>query len=201
MYLNTKDRRISIWVGVIIGVAISSLLFKYAITKKNQRASFRIGSYDSNITAINATRFPKVPSAIKKSIPHGIILYYEKNKSVSGNFINNPNACWVIECAGSLRSERLFILAETSSGKPESTLFFRASELYISVNSGISQQQLEKLLPESEFRILGKNKMTKEFIVQIKEFSPDKIKNYLNQLSSQYPQINKVRLCRWLPPT
>jgi arsenate reductase-like glutaredoxin family protein len=69
------------------------------------------------------------------------------------------------------------------------------------VNSGISQQQLEKLLPESEFRILGKNKMTKEFIVQIKEFSPDKIKNYLNQLSSQYPQINKVRLCRWLPPT
>ena len=200
MSLNKKDRRISIWIGVVIGVTISSLLFKYAITEKNQRASHRKGSYDSNFTAVNNVRFPKIPSSIKECIPHGLILFHESNRSISGNFMEHPNSCWIIECAGVLRSERLFVLAETSSGKPERTLFFRASELYITASPEITQEMLEKNLPESEFRILGKNQMTQEFIVQIKEFSPDKIKFYLNQLNSEYPQINKVRLCPWLPP-
>ena len=38
MGLNKKDRRISIWIGIIIGVTLSSMLFRYAIKDKNERS-------------------------------------------------------------------------------------------------------------------------------------------------------------------
>ena len=57
MGLNKKDRRISIWIGIIIGVTLSSMLFRYAIKDKNERSLLRPGSYESNITAVEGLPF------------------------------------------------------------------------------------------------------------------------------------------------
>ncbi|NBQ03243.1 MAG: hypothetical protein EBU27_08535, partial [Opitutae bacterium] len=96
MGLNKKDRRISIWIGVIIGVTISSLLFRYAINDKNERASKRPGSYESNMTAVGYHTFPGIPNSIRDAIPHGLVLHYESNFSVLEE-TSSRNVCWVIE--------------------------------------------------------------------------------------------------------
>ena len=199
MSLNKKDRRISIWVGVVIGVAISSMLFKYAIKEKNNRAYQRSGSYDSNVTAIDGLPFPSVPDSILKVIPHGLVLYYESNFSISGNFEQANTDCWIIESSGALRSERLFVLIEINSGEKEKGLFYRASELYVSPEIGTTRELIEENLPESDFRVLGENKKTDEYIVQIKEFFPKKLSDYLHQMPKNYPGIKKVRLSPWFP--
>lgn len=199
MSLNKKDRRISIWVGVVIGVAISSMLFKYAIKDKNTRALQRSGSYDSNVTAVDGLPFPSVPDSILNVIPHGLVLYHESNFSISGNFDQANTDCWIIESSGALRSERLFVLIEINVGEKERVLFYRASELYVSPEAGSTRQMIEQKLPGSDFRVIGENKKTDEYIVQIKEFSPDKLSDYLNQIPKKYPCIKKIRLSPWYP--
>ena len=186
MGLNKKDRRISIWIGVIIGVTLSSMLFRYAIKDKNERSQLRLGSYDSNITAIEKSPFPPVPPKIRKAIPNGLVLYYESNQSVSEED-NNETDCWIIESSGALRSERLFLLAEIkNNGEPN---FFRASEIYASGNGVINESILSKQLPEDNFRILGQNQRTLEFILQVKEFSPSKLRDYLRNLPKLFTCI------------
>ena len=198
MGLNKKDRRISIWIGIIIGVTLSSMLFRYAINDKNERSSMRLGSYDSNVTAVGNIPFPEIPKLIKDSIPRGLVLYFENNFSVSRPNETNGTDCWVIESGGVLRSERLFILAENNgSAKVD---FYRASELYITATENSDLKDLEKELPEDNFRILGQNKKTLEYILQIKEFYPGKLREYLQQIPIQFRSIKEVRLYPWLPP-
>ena len=198
MGLNKKDRRISIWIGIIIGVTLSSMLFRYAINDKNERSSMRLGSYDSNVTAVGNIPFPEIPKLIKDSIPRGLVLYFENNFSVSRPNETNGTDCWVIESGGVLRSERLFILAENNgSAKVD---FYRASELYITATENSDLKDLEKELPEDNFRILGQNKKTLEYILQIKEFYPGKLREYLQQIPIQFKSIKEVRLYPWLPP-
>ena len=198
MGLNKKDRRISIWIGIIIGVTLSSMLFRYAINDKNERSSMRLGSYDSNVTAVGNIQFPEIPKLIKDSIPRGLVLYFENNFSVSRPNETNGTDCWVIESGGVLRSERLFILAENNgSAKVD---FYRASELYITATENSDLKDLEKELPEDNFRILGQNKKTLEYILQIKEFYPGKLREYLQQIPIQFRSIKEVRLYPWLPP-
>ena len=198
MGLNKKDRRISIWIGIIIGVTLSSMLFRYAINDKNERSSMRLGSYDSNVTAVGNIQFPEIPKLIKDSIPRGLVLYFENNFSVSRPNETNGTDCWVIESGGVLRSERLFILAENNgSAKVD---FYRASELYITATENSNLKDLEKELPEDNFRILGQNKKTLEYILQIKEFYPGKLREYLQQIPIQFRSIKEVRLYPWLPP-
>lgn len=198
MGLNKKDRRISIWIGIIIGVTLSSMLFRYAINDKNERSSMRLGSYDSNVTAIGNLPFPEIPKLIKDSIPRGLVLYFENNFSVSRPNETNGTDCWVIESGGVLRSERLFILAENNgSAKVD---FYRACELYITATENSDLKDLEKELPEDNFRILGQNKKTLEYILQIKEFYPGKLREYLQQIPIQFKSIKEVRLYPWLPP-
>ena len=198
MGLNKKDRRISIWIGIIIGVTLSSMLFRYAINDKNERSSMRLGSYDSNVTAIGNLPFPEIPKLIKDSIPRGLVLHFENNFSVSSPNETNGTDCWVIESGGVLRSERLFILAENNgSAKVD---FYRASELYITATENSDLKDLEKELPEDNFRILGQNKKTLEYILQIKEFYPGKLREYLQQIPIQFRSIKEVRLYPWLPP-
>jgi hypothetical protein len=198
MGLNKKDRRISIWIGIIIGVTLSSMLFRYAINDKNERSSMRLGSYDSNVTAVGNIPFPEIPKLIKDSIPRGLVLYFENNFSVSRPNETNGTDCWVIESGGVLRSERLFILAENNgSAKVD---FYRASELYVTATENRDLKDLEKELPEDNFRILGQNKKTLEYILQIKEFYPGKLKEYLQQIPIQFRSIKEVRLYPWLPP-
>jgi hypothetical protein len=198
MGLNKKDRRISIWIGIIIGVTLSSMLFRYAINDKNERSSMRLGSYDSNVTAVGNFPFPKIPKLIKDSIPRGLVLHFENNFSVSRPNETNGTDCWVIESGGVLRSERLFILAENNgSAKVD---FYRASELYVTATENSDLKDLEKELPEDNFRILGQNKKTLEYILQIKEFYPGKLREYLQQIPIQFKSIKEVRLYPWLPP-
>jgi hypothetical protein len=198
MGLNKKDRRISIWIGIIIGVTLSSMLFRYAINDKNERSSMRLGSYDSNVTAVGNLPFPEIPKLIKDSIPRGLVLHFENNFSVSRPNETNGTDCWVIESGGVLRSERLFILAENNgSAKVD---FYRASELYITATENSDLKDLEKELPEDNFRILGQNKKTLEYILQIKEFYPGKLREYLQQIPIQFESIKEVRLYPWLPP-
>jgi hypothetical protein len=198
MGLNKKDRRISIWIGIIIGVTLSSMLFRYAINDKNERSSMRLGSYDSNVTAVGNLPFSEIPKLIKDSIPRGLVLYFENNFSVSRPNETNGTDCWVIESGGVLRSERLFILAENNgSAKVD---FYRASELYVTATENSDLKDLEKELPEDNFRILGQNKKTLEYILQIKEFYPGKLREYLQQIPIQFESIKEVRLYPWLPP-
>ena len=198
MGLNKKDRRISIWIGIIIGVTLSSMLFRYAINDKNERSSMRLGSYDSNVTAVGNIPFPEIPKLIKDSIPRGLVLYFENNFSVSRPNETIGTDCWVIESGGVLRSERLFILAENNgSAKVD---FYRASELYVTATENSDLKDLEKELPEANFRILGQNKKTLEYILQIKEFYPGKLREYLQQIPIQFKSIKEVRLYPWLPP-
>jgi hypothetical protein len=198
MGLNKKDRRISIWIGIIIGVTLSSMLFRYAINDKNERSSMRLGSYDSNVTAVGNIQFPEIPKLIKDSIPRGLVLYFENNFSVSRPNETNGTDCWVIESGGVLRSERLFILAENNGSTKVD--FYRASELYVTATENSDLKDLEKELPEDNFRILGQNKKTLEYILQIKEFYPGKLREYLQQIPIQFKSIKEVRLYPWLPP-
>ena len=198
MGLNKKDRRISIWIGIIIGVTLSSMLFRYAINDKNKRSLLRAGSYESNVTAVDNSPFPKIPAKIRKAIPRGLVLFYENNQSISETGKKSETDCWIIESSGAIRSERLFILAEVK--KNGEANFFRASELYLKAESGINEATLTEQLPGEDFRILGKNENTSEFILQIKEFSPDKLRQYTQDLPNQFLSINSVRLYPWSPP-
>jgi len=196
MGLNKKDRRISIWIGVIIGVTISSLLFRYAINDKNERASMRPGSYESNMTAVGDHTFPGIPNAIRDAIPHGLVLHYESNFSVFEE-TSSKNACWVIESGGALRSERLFILAELDPN--ETPAFKKKKKIYITVEENATLATLERQLPEENFRILGQNQRTSEYILQIKEFDPRKFREALRQLPKRFKSIKQVRPYPWSP--
>ena len=196
MGLNKKDRRISIWIGVIIGVTISSLLFRYAINDKNERASKRPGSYESNMTAVGYHTFPGIPNSIRDAIPHGLVLHYESNFSIFEE-TSSKNVCWVIESSGALRSERLFILAELDPS--ETPAFYLASEMYITASENTTFEMLEQQLPEENFRILGQNQRTSEYILQIKEFDPRKFRETLRQLPKKFKSIKQVRPYPWSP--
>ncbi|NBU86269.1 MAG: hypothetical protein EBS13_02940 [Verrucomicrobia bacterium] len=196
MGLNKKDRRISIWIGVIIGVTISSLLFRYAINDKNERASKRPGSYESNMTAVGYHTFPGIPNSIRDAIPHGLVLHYESNFSIFEE-TSSKNVCWVIESSGALRSERLFILAELDPS--ETPAFYLASEMYITASENTTFEMLEQQLPEENFRILGQNQRTSEYILQIKEFDPRKFREVLRQLPKKFKSIKQVRPYPWSP--
>ena len=196
MGLNKKDRRFSIWIGVIIGVTISSLLFRYAINDKNERASMRPGSYESNMTAVRGHTFPGIPNAIRDAIPHGLVLHYESNFSVFEE-TSSKNVCWVIESSGAIRSERLFILAELDPS--ETPAFYLASEMYITASENTTFEMLEQQLPGENFRILGQNQKTSEYILQIKEFDPRKFREALRQLPKKFKSIKQVRPYPWSP--
>lgn len=195
MGLNKKDRRISIWIGVVIGITLSSMLFRYAIKDKNERASMRKGSYQSGVTAISGLPCPPVPEILTEAIPQGIVIHYEANQSVSEFENSNHTDCWVVESSGAIRSERLFILAEVKQGKE--IAFFRASELYVTAEDGVDESTLSAQLPKNEFRILGQNSKTSEFILQIKEISPKAILKHLKELPLKFSNVKKVRLYPW----
>ena len=177
-------------------MAISSLLFRYAINDKNQRASMRPGSYESNMTAVGDRTFPGLPDSIRDAIPHGLVLHYESNFSVFEETASN-NVCWVIESGGALRSERLFVLAELDPN--ETPTFYRASELYITAAENATLATLERQLPKENFRFLGQNQKTSEYILQIKEFDPRKFRETLRQLPKKFKSIKQVRPYPWSP--
>ena len=62
MTLRKKERRLTIAVGLIIGVTASSFLVKHALNVKNEQAALKPGNYNSLHSAIGDVKFPPLPA-------------------------------------------------------------------------------------------------------------------------------------------
>ena len=126
------------------------------------------------------------------------MVFYEDNRTSVSRDTNHMVNSWVIETSGSFRSERLFVLAEVSASNPEDVKFYRASEIYAGLDDAYSWDEFENLLPEEQFRIIGQNSVSSEYIVQIRHFSPTDIALALEYLE-KLPQTQSVRPSLWIP--
>ena len=215
MSISKKERTLSIWIGLAIGITLSSLLFRYALNEKEAKTRERPGNFDTNTTA-QGTPFDPLPETIAKEIPAGIVVFFDKNESIYENPTAGKNSKWVIEISGALRSERLFILIEQNPLKKTAYRFFRASELYVKStlelawpekplellqlaakacesSSGSTSYSLEK------YRLIGANQQTGEWILQIKDISPSGIRSSLAELNGLSGLIEQARLSPWTP--
>ena len=198
MGLGKKERRFTIAIGLIIGVTASSMLVRHALDVKDEQASQKPGNYNSLHSAIGNVEFPPLPEKVKKAVPNGIVVFYEDNRTSVSTDANQVVNSWVIETSGSFRSERLFILAEVSVSDPEDVKFYRASEIYVGLGDTYSWDEFENLLPKEQFRMIGQNSVSSEYIVQIRHFSPTDIALALESLE-KLPQTLSVRPSRWIP--
>ena len=203
MAISKKERSLSIWVGIAIGVAVSSMLVRYALQKKTEQTQERPGNYKSQTCAANGSPFDALPDQIKRKIPHGIVVYFENNQTVTDNHSALHTRTWIIESAGSFRSERLFVSVKQkstqSSFQDEGEFFFhRASELYLKPCPGVKKINIENSLDLEEYKIIGRNSKTDEWILQIKDFSPGGFRNSLHQLNGMKNLISTINLIPWI---
>ena len=198
MSLSKKERRLTIGVGLTIGIVCSSMLVRYAMNQKDLRSAQRPGNYESGRTAQDQSIFPPLPKEVIQSVRNGIVVYFDCNQSVKNPPLESCRS-WVLETTGSFRSERLFVLVEQSTESVNSIEYFRASELYLTVAKGKTEREMSQALDQSEYRIIGKNSKTEELILQIKKFSPKDIKNTLVDLPAKIPLIESIRAVRWAP--
>ena len=199
MSLSKKERTLSIWIGIAIGVTCSSMLVRYALDVKEKQAQNRPGNYDSMKTAAEQGTFPPLPEPVTKKIPHGIVVYFDQNESLTVEHSSGFTRKWIIEMAGSFRSERLFILVEETTDTPAKYHFSRASEFYLKTKDNYDQDRLEEKLDPERYQIIGKNSKSGEWILQIKDFSPTGIRSSLKELSLFKPIVEGVRLSPWNP--
>lgn len=198
MAISKKERSLSIWIGIAIGVALSSMLVRYALQKKSEQTNERPGNYKSLSCAADGSPFLKIPEPIRKKIPHGIVVYFESNQTDFDSNITLPIKSWIIESAGSFRSERLFVLAQEFNPNP-SYKFYRASELYLRPVVGTTMNKLENILNENKFKIIGNNSKTGEWILQIKDFSPTGYRHAIKKFTGMKNHISSVRAIPWSP--
>ena len=198
MILSKKERRIVIAVGITIGVACSSMMVRYAMKQKIVRTENRPGNYQSGRNAQDKSKFPPLPQEVTKSIRNGVVVYFDYNQSV-GNPVLRSCRSWVLETTGSFRSERLFILVEKSIDPGNPVHYYRATELYLSIMKGKTEEEITAKLDPGAYRIIGKNRKTNELILQIKHFSPSEIKKTMKDLPTKIPSIKSIRLVRWFP--
>ena len=197
MALRTKERRLTIAVGLIIGVTASSLLVRYALNVKNEQAAQKPGNYDSLHSAVGNIKFPPLPASVKEAIPHGIVVFFEENRTSLVNLPYNVDS-WVIEMSGSFRSERLFILAEVEKSINQTAHFFRASEIYVKLKNNDLLTSFEHSLDETKFRVIGRNSFTDDYILQVRNFSPTNLANAGLFLNSHH-MVKKTRFSEWTP--
>ncbi|MDG1138745.1 MAG: hypothetical protein P8N49_04425 [Opitutales bacterium] len=197
MSLSKNERRLTIWIGIAIGVACSSLLVRYALKKKNIKAEQRLGNYSSGVTASDQVQFPSLPEKVKKDIPHGIVVFHDYNQSVSGSGI--PCNSWVIESSGKFRSERLFILVEQMQEKEGKLFYYRASEIYTRLQPEKTKEQLNYFIDEKTAKIIGKNSKSQEYIIQIKHLEPSEICKKVRSFRTNQQLIASARLPFWQP--
>jgi hypothetical protein len=204
MAISKNERRLSIWIGIAIGIAFSSMLVRYALQKKAQQTNERPGNYKSLACAVNGTPFDPIPEQITEHIPHGIVIYFESNQSNSKWNKLITEKSWTIESAGSFRSERLFVLAREISSVGNKNFdkqyfFHRCSELYLLPNEGATLEQFEKRIDPKEYKVIGENSKSGEWILQIKDFSPNGLKKTKNLLSNMDSLISKVSMIPCAP--
>ena len=202
MALRKKERRITIAIGLVIGVTMSSMLVKHALKVKDEQTSNKPGNYNSSRSAVDNVWFPDLPQAVRQAIPNGIVVFFEGNRTnLSDTAVKKVNT-WVIETSGSFRSERLFILAEATNDESAKVNFYRASEVYVKLKGDLLNKDLNEefrsALDSDQYRIIGRNSHSSEQIVQVKNFSPTellKTKKFLSSLS----MVESVRFSRWEP--
>ena len=123
------------------------------------------------------------------------MVYHEFNQSITEDpFASNS---WVVETSGNFRSERLFILVEQNNQPDSDPRYFRASEIYARLKPAVSKKKLESFLNQDEYRIIGKNSKTDEFIIQIKKIRPSEIRNTLRFFKKEVSIFNDVRVPIW----
>ncbi len=203
MAISKKERSLSIWIGIAIGVALSSILVRYALQKKTAQTQDRPGNYKSLMCASDGSPFDEIPKQIHDKIPYGIVVYFENNQTIVDRNYTIYERSWIIESAGSFRSERLFVLIKQNSKSPnfksEDKFFFhRASELYIMSGLGVKRKDIENNLDPEEYKIIGQNSKTQEWILQIKDFSPSGFRNSWQRLNGMNNLISKVDLIPWV---
>lgn len=197
MALSKKERRLTIWIGISIGVACSSMLVRYALKQKEYKAQQRPGNYASGMTASNAKKFPPLPVSVTRNIPNGIVVFHELNKSIEESTeLSNQ---WILETSGSFRSERLFILVEEDQNSTQEPKYFRASEIYVRMRPEKEKKDLELILNNEVHKIIGFNRKSEEYIVQIKEIDPSSIRANLNYFREKSSLIANARIIPWVP--
>ena len=198
MVLGTKERRITIAIGLIIGVSVSSMLVKHALEVKDEQAAQKPGNYDSLHSAVGGVKFPPLPQSIKQAIPRGIVVFFEGNRTSLCLPEHQKVNSWVIETTGSFRSERLFILAEADIENGGETRFLRASEIYVKLNYLNQEQSFKNLLNDEQYRVIGLNSSSNEYIVQVRKISPTDLieaEIFLKSLSI----VKSTRFPSWTP--
>ena len=197
MSLGKKERRITIAIGLIIGVTASSMLVRHALDIKSEKTALRPGNYKSLHTAMGNIPFLPLPESVSTAIPSGIVVHYEENRpSLSRSHSDRVNS-WVIETTGSFRSERLFILAEQKLGSSSNIQLFRAAEIYIRLKNDNMLDSFKNLLDEDLFYIIGRNHSTDELIVQSRNFSPTDLEKAINFLEATN-LVTSTRLYPWV---
>lgn len=182
----------AIWVGVAIGVAVSSLLVRHAFQVKEEQTANRPGNYESLKTALGGLAFAPVPDGLREKLPNGVVVHYEENASASLPGLEAAERSWVVETAGAFRSERLFVLVEKLAGS-DSLRLFRASELYLGPRPGVTAEDVEEALDGERFRILGRNEESGDFLVQIREFHPQEIRKAHEELRGMDDLVENTR--------
>ena len=81
MSISKKERTLSIWIGLAIGITLSSLLFRYALNEKEAKTRQRPGNFEGNTTA-QGSSFDPIPEAVAKKISGGIVVFFDKNRSI-----------------------------------------------------------------------------------------------------------------------
>ena len=203
MGLSKSERRVAIWVGVGIGVAVSSMLVRVALQKKNEQMSNLPGNFDSLRTAVGGKPFPSVPDELRERFSNAVVVHYEGNASGHPSPVKN----WVIESAGSFRSERLFVLVEESTGEGNGTSeeeptfrYFRASEARVKLKSGVETDDLKDVLDEERFQVIGTNSQTGNPIVQFRDISPPGIRKAIAELKGFSGLVSDASLAPFPPP-
>ena len=186
-----------------IGVAVSSMLVRVALQKKNEQMSNLPGNFDSLRTAVGGKPFPSVPAELRERFSNAVVVHYEGNASEQPSTVKN----WVIESAGSFRSERLFVLVEESTGEGNGTSeeeptfrFFRASEAQVTLKSGVQADDLEAVLDEERFQLIGTNSQNGNPIVQFRDISPPGIRKALAELKGFAGLVDSASLSPFPPP-
>ena len=203
MGLSKSERRVAIWVGVGIGVAVSSMLVRVALQKKNEQMSNLPGNFDSLRTAVGGKPFPSVPAELKERFSNAVVVHYEGNASEH----SSPAKNWVIESAGSFRSERLFVLVEESTGEGDGASekepvfrYFRASEAQVTLKSGVKMDDLKDVLDEERFQVIGANSQNGNPIVQFRDISPPGIRKAIAELKGFAGLVDSASLSPFPPP-
>ena len=201
MGASKGEKRVAMWVGIAIGVAVSSMLVRYALDKKDQRLADRPGNYSSLMTAKDAKPFHPVPMEATERFPNAIVVHYEENATEGPGELPAAKRSWVIETMGSFRSERLFALVDelqedgsgTSTESPK-LRFSRASEAWVELTNGTKPEELEAALDRDRFRVIGGNSKTSEIVVQFRDISPTGIRNAIRELGAFQDMVQRARI-------